>query len=92
MKIRVRSGRIRTVYPLADRFQQTVYRAAYRGKAITGDAYAQDWRTAGWFEVDQGTDAEQIGPAIVSALEAEYNEERLDRLARNMGYEPTDSD
>lgn len=90
VKVRLRVGRTRTVYALSDRFQKTVYRAAYRAKAINGDAYAEGWRTSGWSESlpKQGEEPAQVATGIVATLEAEYNDDRLDRLARNKGYEP----
>lgn len=90
VKVRIRVGRTRTTYALSDRFQKTVYRAAYRAKAINGDAYAEGWRTSGWSESapEQGEDPARVASDIVATLEAEYNEHRLDQLARNKGYEP----
>lgn len=87
VRVKVRAGSARTTYALSDRFQQTVYRAAYRAKAINGEAYAEGWRAAGWFEPEPGTEPGQVGPAVVAALEAAYDDERLDRLARHKGFE-----
>lgn len=84
VQVRVKNGRFRQTYPLSPRFQQTVHRAAYRGKAITGDAYIDEWHPSRWMETAVA-DAE----TLVAQLEADYPDERLDKLARNKGYEQT---
>jgi len=90
VKVRVRVGRTRTAYPLSERFQKTVYRAAFRAKAITGDGYTQGWRTSGWSEPqdEHGEDPACVAAAVVATMEAEYSDARLDQLARNKGCEP----
>ena len=86
--IRVRHGRSRLKRPLSDRFQRTVYRAAYRAKAINGEAYQNGWATSDWEERDG--EAADVLTVISNELEMAYSDERLDQLARNKGYEPDD--
>lgn len=96
--VRVRLGRTRYAHALPEIFQNTVYRAAYRAKAITGDAYENSWHTAGWldYELDGSahteTDKEQLlekaAAAVAAKLIADYDEERLDGLALNKGHDP----
>lgn len=86
VQVRVKNGRFRQTYPLSPRFQQTVHRAAYRGKAITGDAYIEEWHPSPWQETAV-TDAE----VLVAQIETDYPDERLDKLARNKGIDPTET-
>jgi hypothetical protein len=79
-------GSTRLSRPLSSRFQKTVHRAAYRAKAISGSEYIQEWRMSEWRE--QEGSAEAVITAVIAELEAAYDEERLDRLARNKGFEP----
>lgn len=91
-QLRLRRGRARLSYPLPERFQKTVYRAAYRAKAITGDAYQESWHAKGWFAFETASTEEQDLAAAGEALAAEiivaYDAERLDALALNEGHEP----
>ncbi|KAA3658516.1 MAG: hypothetical protein DWQ04_24820 [Chloroflexi bacterium] len=89
VQVRVKNGRFRQSQKLSSRFQQTVYRAAYRDKAIYGDAYREEWTLSKW----QGREGEggDVLTAVSAELEAAYNDERLDQLARNKGYEPHDN-
>lgn len=86
--VRVQNGRIRQKKSLPSRFQKAVYRAAYRGKAITGDAYVQAWRQSPWQEWEG--DIADVITAVSADLESAYSAERLDQLARNKGFEPHD--
>jgi hypothetical protein len=87
--VRVRQEKTRLSRALSARFQQTVYRAAYRAKAITGEDYMREWQPSLWREHQQT--AEEVLDLVTAELEADYTDERLDRLARNKGYEPDDS-
>lgn len=88
VRIRVRSGNQRTTSALTPRFQKTVHRAAYRAKAISGEAYVQEWHTSSW-QVRDGEVTDVI-KAVTTELETAYSNERLDKLALNKGYEPDD--
>lgn len=85
VQVRVKDGRKRTTQPLSPRFQETVHRAAYRAKAITGEAYMEEWQPSRWrdFEGDPQTTLN----TITAGLEHSYTDDRLDKLARNKGYE-----
>jgi Virulence factor len=88
VQVKARDGSTRLSRPLTPRFQQTVHRAAFRAKAITGFDYINEWRPSGWLDSEE-TAADTI-TAITAELEAAYTAERLDSLARNKGYEPHD--
>ena len=85
VQVKVRNGRVRHTQPLSPRFQQAVHRAAYRAKAITGDAYIQEWRLSDWQEREG--ELEEVIMAIATEHEVAYSDERLDKLAKNKGYE-----
>lgn len=84
--IKVRIERTRFSSSLSPRFQKAVYRAAYRAKAISGFDYINEWRLSDWQE--QEDTAEHVMSAVKADLEAAYSDERLDKLARNKGFEP----
>ncbi|WP_420628489.1 virulence factor [Candidatus Leptofilum sp.] len=84
VQVRVKNGRNRHTLPLSDRFQKTVHRAAYRAKAITGDAYIEEWRPSEW-QVREGALVE-VATAVAADLEAAYPDQLLDTLARNKGF------
>lgn len=85
VQVRVRDGRSRLTRPLPPRFQKTVYRAAFRAKAITGFDYIMEWQPSDWQERDG--EAQNVLTAVAAELEAAYHDERLDKLARNGGHE-----
>lgn len=90
VQLRVQQGRNRLSHQLPEIFQKTVYRAAYRAKAITGAAYEESWRVEGWFRF-QGSDGKlaEIATTIAVDVASQYDEERLDALALNKGHEPS---
>ena len=59
---RVRDGGTRLSRPLSPRFQETVHLAAYRGKAIHGEAYMNGWKQSAW--QDQEEPAEEVMKAL----------------------------
>lgn len=89
VQIRVSQGRERVSKKLTPRFQKSVYRAAFRAKAINGQAYINEWRPSEWLVTDG--ELEEIASIVVADLEAAYSDERLDKLALNKGFEANDS-
>lgn len=92
VQLRVQQGRNRLSHQLPEVFQKTVYRAAYRAKAITGDAYEASWRAEGWFSFegsDGNGELEEAASTIAVDVASQYDEARLDALALNKGYEPS---
>ncbi len=85
MQVRVKNGRNRHTRPLSDRFQKTVHRAAYRAKAITGEAYIEEWRPSEWQEREG--ELEDVATAVAAELEAVFSDKLLDNLARNKGFQ-----
>lgn len=93
-QLRLRRGRTRLSFPLPEIFQKTVYRAAYRAKAIGGNAYEASWHTKGWFDAETAGGEQElaaVGEALAAQIEAAYDAARLDALALNKGYEPDTS-
>jgi hypothetical protein len=88
-QLRLRRGRQRLSHPLPPQFQQTVYRAAYRAKAITGEGFEEGWRPGPWveMELEVGLELEEVAAAVAEALVAEYDEGRLNGLALGEGVE-----
>lgn len=84
-QIKIRNGRERMSKALPPRFQETINRAAFRAKAISGDAYLEAWRSTGW--VEREGDAHAIAGELLQELEARYDSDKLDQLARNKGYD-----
>lgn len=92
VQLRVQKGRDRLSHPLPEIFQKTVYRAAYRAKAITGDAYQESWRVDGWFRFENSavdSELEEVATAIAADVASKYSEARLNELALNKGHEPS---
>lgn len=83
VQVRVKNGRLRQTHPLSPRFQQAVHRAAYRSKAISGDAYIEEWHPSPWQET-----AVADAATLLAQFEAAYPDERLDQLALNKGIDP----
>ena len=84
--VRLKERRTRTSHNLSDRFQAAVYRAAFRSKAIIGDAYTAEWTPTKWQPASG--DAATVAQEICQRLEKAYSDQRLDLLARNEGYDP----
>lgn len=84
-QLKIRNGRERLSVLLAARFQATIHRAAYRAKAISGDAYMEAWHSSSW--VQREGDPQAIASELLQELEAQYDSDKLDQLARNKGYE-----
>ncbi len=80
-----RQGRKRARQKLSNRFQETIDRAAMRAKKTDADAYLGDWH-----QVNQATDGalERLVVQTARQLEADYDDLRLDGLARNKGNNP----
>ena len=84
VQVRVKTGGKRTRFPLSDRFQRAVHRAAYRGKVISGEAYVDEWHPSAW--QTQVGEANMVGQALVAKLEAMFTDDELDALAKNKGF------
>jgi hypothetical protein len=89
VQVKVRNGNSRLSRPLSPRFQKTVHRAAFRAKAITGFEYIQEWWPSDWTTREEA--APELLELVAAELETAYNDNRLDTLARDKGYEPHDS-
>ena len=77
-------GRSAARVQLSERFQEAIDSAAMRAGLIGTDAYLEEWRREAR---PCGDDLEAEVAATVSRLEAEYTDERLERLARAGGDE-----
>ena len=88
-QVRVKAGRKRASSMLPQRFQQTMYRAAYRAKAISGDAYSESFRQSEWqtisTELAKSTTLDAIVQSIVHTIDVDYSDEQLNGLALNKG-------
>lgn len=79
----VKAGRKSAKRELSERFIRAIDAAAMRAGAASTDAYLADWRRAD--PVDCGDDLEAEAQAAAERLEAEYDNERLARLAAQEG-------
>ena len=77
-------GRSAARIQLSERFQEAIDSAAMRAGLIGTDAYLEEWCR----EARQcGDDLDSEVTAVAAQLEAEYSDERLERLARASGLE-----
>ena len=79
----VKAGRKSAKRELPERFIRAIDAAAMRSGASDPDAYLADWRRAD--PVECGDDLEAEAAAAAARLEAEYDNERLAKLAANEG-------
>ena len=90
-QVRVKAGRKRASLMLPQRFQQTMYRAAYRAKAINGEAYADNFRNSKWMEISAemagNTALDALAQSIARVIDVDHTDERLNKLALNKGYD-----
>ena len=80
----VGKGRRGSKRPLPERFEQAIDRVAMKIGAQDSDAYMADWRKAAPISVDG--EAEAVADAQASALDADYDKERLKALIDNDGW------
>ncbi len=90
VQVRVRVGRERHSQLLSERFQAAARRAAYRGRAITGDAYMSAWNSTPWQSHTAPLD--EALPVIVATIESDYPPERLLLLIDNKGFKASNHD
>jgi Virulence factor len=81
----VRAGRANAKRELPERFQESIDLAAMRSGARDSEAYLADWRRDEPVACSDDLDGE--ADAAVARLGAEYDKERLVRLAQNGGRE-----
>jgi Virulence factor len=77
-------GRGASRVQLSERFQEAIDAAAMRGGLIGTDAYLEEWRREARA---CGDDLDSEVAAVAAQLEADYTDERLERLARASGEE-----
>ena len=77
-------GRGASRVQLSERFQEAIDSAAMRAGLIGTDAYLEEWRREARA---CGDDLDAEVAAAAALLEAEYTDERLERLARASGEE-----
>lgn len=80
----VKAGRKAEKRMLSDRFQEAIDMAAMRGGAAGTDAYLEEWRRAD--PVECSDDLEDEAEKATTALEAEYDKNRLKLLINNEGW------
>jgi len=80
----VKAGRKSAKRQLPDRFQEAIDIAAMRSKAHETDAYLEEWRRGE--PVPCGDNLEAEADRATQELEARFNDEQLDTLAKDGGY------
>ena len=73
-------GRSATRVVLAERFEQSIDRAAMKAGLAGSDAYLNEWR--------RETVAGEDPAAMAAAIEADYDNDRLRALIANDGWNP----
>ena len=81
-QVTAKAGRKSAKVMLSDRFQQAIDRAAMRAGKGASDAYLEDWRRV---RSPCGDDLEAEARAAAAALEAEFDDERLERTVKAKG-------
>jgi hypothetical protein len=82
----VKAGRANEKRMLPDRFQEAIDMAAMRDGASGSDAYLADWRRTD--PVECGEDLADEAERAAKALEARFDNDRLNALIANGGREP----
>lgn len=85
----VKVGRQAAKRQLTERFEKAIDRAAMRAKLRDTDSYLAEWRRAA--PVECGADMEAEAAAAAARLEAEFPDDRLDRLVASGGLEDKSS-
>jgi hypothetical protein len=80
-----RQGRAAAKRQLTERFEKAIDRAAMRANLRDTDSYLAEWRRAA--PVECGADLEAEAAAAAERLEAEFPDERLQRLVAAGGLE-----
>jgi hypothetical protein len=80
-----RQGRNTAKFPLAERFQVAIDRAAMRAGKGGSEAYLEEWRRE---STQCGGDLEAAARARVEELEAAIDDERLAVLVKAKGVDP----
>ena len=86
-QVRLRSGRERISRSLSPRFQEGIDVAAMLGRATTTDNYLEEWRSSDWLTGEGDPDLERYADELVTQIEADYPQARLETLIRNEGRE-----
>jgi hypothetical protein len=81
----VKQGRQVAKRQLTERFEKAIDRAAMRAKLRDTDSYLAEWRRAD--PVECGAELETEAAAAAARLEADFPDERLDRLVAFGGLE-----
>ena len=81
----VKAGRQVAKRQLTERFEKAIDRAAMKAKLRDTDSYLAEWRRAD--PVECGSDLEAEAVAAAARLEAEYSDDRLDRLVAAGGLQ-----
>ena len=81
----VKAGRQAAKRQLTERFEKAIDRAAMKAKLRDTDSYLAEWRRADPMECGNDLEAEAV--AAAARLEAEYPDDRLDRLVAAGGLQ-----
>jgi len=81
----VKAGRQAAKRQLTERFEKAIDRAAMKAKLRDTDSYLAEWRRAD--PVECGSDLEAEAEAAAARLEADYPDDRLDRLVAAGGLQ-----
>ena len=84
-QVLIKRGRDRGKYMLSARFQEAIDRAAMRAGKGGSDAYLDEWRRVTTAIEAEGALAD-IAAQLGQAIEAQYSDQDITRLAKQNGY------
>ena len=84
-QVLIKRGRDRGKYMRSARFQEAIDRAAMRAGKGGSDAYLDEWRRVTTAIEAEGALAD-IAAQLGQAIEAQYSDEDITRLAKQNGY------
>jgi hypothetical protein len=80
-----KQGRKSAKVMLGSRFQEAIDRAAMRAGKGSSDAYLEDWRRE---DESCGADLEACAQSAAAALDAQFDDELLERMVKAKGLLP----
>ena len=88
-QLRIRSGDQRFSRSLDQRFQEAIDSAAMTAGKTSTDDYLEDWRNSEWLSATGDEDPARFADALVTEIESQYPDARLEALRKSAGRGPS---